>query len=648
MDTKRALLLAVVGSVLVCLMTALGALADQEPNDDLAGAETLPGGTVTGTLTYDVDETDCYKFTVSEGQTIAVTFKASTAGDFLYGSLVDWEEWSILDLESKGDVVASGTWHTSNETEEATWYFCVESDTEGGSYEFTITLTDQDDGGLGKDAGGGMEGADPIEPGTTVTGLLADDDEEDWYRFRAGEGDIISVSLTSDSDADFLYMDLVDWEDYTTFQLESKDSVVAEDSWYTARETTTVYWYLRVHMDTDMGEYDLALQVDHQNDAASQQEAPGDTATALELAPGTYTGHLEDEDEADVYKFQMGEGDYVHVTFSADTAGDFIYLGLVDWEDWGVWSLSSKDSVEDEGSYWTANETEVAWYYLVVEMDTEAGDYHLDFEVARQDDAGEGEDAPAEEAKGRILQAGAIDGWMGDADGADAYRIPVQAGWTVTVNLTNQASVAAEADIIGDTGVGTIQVITSKDGTVATWTGIIEIPTATDGYLYVLVRPGDATKWVPGAYHLEVTVVTTPADTEKPQIVMAKEPTKVEQGKAQTFTVTVTDNEAIDRVSLYFKIDDEVTWREMAMTADGTSWSATVPNNATMDAAKLEYVIVAWDAAGNSQTYGEWTSPKSMKVTEPPEDDPGFGALAAVVVLTILAAGLAGRRGRNE
>lgn len=634
---KRALLLAMAGLSLMCVMTAVGVLADQEPNDDYANAEVLPSATVKGRVTIDTDESDYYKFTVSEGQYITVTFKADTGRHFQYGILSDWDEWTIIELKSKDNVVDSGTYHTSNEMTEATWYFYVELDTESGHYEFTVTLTDQDDGGFGKDAGGAMEFSDDIATDVTVSGLLADADEEDWYRFSAGEGDIIKVTLTSDSDADFLYLDLVDWEDWTIFGLKSKDSVMAEDMWYTALETTTSYWYLRVHLDTDMGTYDLALQVDHQDDVDTGTDAPGDTATAIDHPPGAWSGHLEDEDEADCYKIAMGEGDRVHVTFSSSVAGDFLYLELRDWEGWTIWELGSKDSVQAEEWYWTANESDPTWFYMVVEMDTEPGDYQLAFDIDKQDDAGSGGDVPGTDAEGLILQAATYTSWMGDEDAADAYRIPVEAGWTVTVNLTNQGDVAATAGIIGDCGVAPFETITSKEGAVGSWEGIIDIPTAADGYLCVVVAPDDPSSWEPGAYTLEVAIVTIPADTEPPQIVMEKEPKKLEEGKAKSISITATDNEGIEDVTLYYRIDDEVVWNELAMTPDGDTYSATIPKDTSLDATEVEYVIVAWDTAGNNVTYGDWTTPKSMKVTEPPED-PGFGVLLAVAALAALAA----------
>ncbi len=97
-------------------------------------------------------------------------------------------------------------------------------------------------------------------------------------------------------------------------------------------------------------------------------------------------------------------------------------------------------------------------------------------------------------------------------------------------------------------------------------------------------------------------------------------------------------------MTLYYRIDDEVVWTELAMTADVDTWSATIPKDASLDAVRMEYVIVAWDTAGNNDTYGEWTSPKSMKVTQPEEEVPGFGVLVAVASLAVLAAGLTRRR----
>ena len=58
MEMKRALLLAMAGLSLMCVMTAVGVLADQEPNDDYANAEVLPSATVKGRVTIDTDESD--------------------------------------------------------------------------------------------------------------------------------------------------------------------------------------------------------------------------------------------------------------------------------------------------------------------------------------------------------------------------------------------------------------------------------------------------------------------------------------------------------------------------------------------------------------------------------------------------------------
>ena len=81
-----------------------------------------------------------------------------------------------------------------------TWRIGVESDyMERGDYTVRVDIADQNDAGSGGDAGDDREHAYHINPGIAYRGLVERDDRYDYYSFEAGAGQIIFLSLTSDS-----------------------------------------------------------------------------------------------------------------------------------------------------------------------------------------------------------------------------------------------------------------------------------------------------------------------------------------------------------------------------------------------------------------------------------------------------------------
>jgi hypothetical protein len=99
--------------------------------------------------------------------------------------------------------------------------------------------------------------------------------------------------------------------------------------------------------------------------------------------------------------------------------------------------------------------------------------------------------------------------------------------------------------------------------------------------------------------------------------------------------MTVTDNIGIKDVTLYFKIDDEVTWSTLNMTQDGSKWVATIPA-ATMKGKTLHYYVLARDTSNLGEFYGTDAVPRSLSIKE--AKSPGFGAAAAVAAAAMGAA----------
>jgi hypothetical protein len=70
----------------------------------------------------------------------------------------------------------------------------------GGPYEFEILSEQQNDAGLGKDAGDRIAEAVKITAGRAIAGELGGLDEEDWYSFSDREGNNILFTTAADGE----------------------------------------------------------------------------------------------------------------------------------------------------------------------------------------------------------------------------------------------------------------------------------------------------------------------------------------------------------------------------------------------------------------------------------------------------------------
>lgn len=141
-------------------------------------------------------------------------------------------------------------------------------------------------------------------------------------------------------------------------------------------------------------------------------------------------------------------------------------------------------------------------------------------------------------------------------------------------------------------------------------------------------------------------VAIEPADAVPPEV-HYKPPSSVVKGKDLTISVEATDNVGVVSVMAYFKIDDEITWHELALTQSGNVYKGTIPSS-DLQGSKFHYYIVAKDAAGGTGSYGTEASSKTLSI-KPKDEGPGFAAsTAAAAVLTIAAALAVTARGRRR
>jgi hypothetical protein len=153
--------------------------------------DNTPGRGRTGTLTTN-DPQDWYFFSVCEGQEVVITLSPASGFNFdLY--LIDKDETQIAASMNGGsdpEMITSTVGYTGY----LYLKFQYVSGTGVGDYEFTITMTTQNDAGSGNDASNVFATALSITPGSYF-GYLDRNDAYDFYKFYVESGNGISFSI---------------------------------------------------------------------------------------------------------------------------------------------------------------------------------------------------------------------------------------------------------------------------------------------------------------------------------------------------------------------------------------------------------------------------------------------------------------------
>jgi hypothetical protein len=161
------------------------AIFPNEQEDD------YPGRGRTGKLDS-YDDEDWYFFCVCVGQQIQITMTPPTNYNFDIG-LWDVDEVELATSTNSGSTMESIT-HTALYT--GRYYLRIHfiDGPDEGQYNFDVDLIGQNDAGTSTDAGDDFAGATIITEGT-YDGFLDMDDEEDWYKFTAANGQGIHFTL---------------------------------------------------------------------------------------------------------------------------------------------------------------------------------------------------------------------------------------------------------------------------------------------------------------------------------------------------------------------------------------------------------------------------------------------------------------------
>ncbi|MCK4579911.1 MAG: PPC domain-containing protein, partial [Dehalococcoidia bacterium] len=168
-----------------------------------------------------------------------------------------------------------------------------------------------------------------------------------------------------------------------------------------------------------------------QNDAGSGQDASNEGEGAYLLTPGTFTGFLDRVDRYDWYKIDLEQGQILSIDFTAPETAMFslhLYRGTS-----STYHASLQRVVGQTNTIQYAAGHRETCYIEVARIS--GGEYELNINVKNQNDASSGQDASNEREGAYPLTPGTFTGFLEYADDEDWYKIDLERGAIVSVNL---------------------------------------------------------------------------------------------------------------------------------------------------------------------------------------------------------------------
>lgn len=402
---RRVLVLLIVLSTgLVLFAPATTATAktppEEEPNDSPETATGIESGTtVTGEISARDDE-DWFAFEAEAGESANLTGEIGP-GPGIFFKLTDGDGNVIATVRGSDQTVSSG--FTVTETD--TYYLRVHHWTGDGSAEYsfeieTFRTTD-------REPNEGPDSATAISVEETISDVIPNRHDEDWYAFEAEAGETINVSADIGPGAGLKFR-VVDPDRNRVGGTRGSNTTVVGG--VTAKQSGT--YYLQVPHWTGSGSTDYSFEI--RTDRTSENEPNENRTIATQL---TLNASVEDTislGDTDWYAFDLEEGDSISVRGTVSSAGgnNFNIRGPED-------NILNGTQVGDGSFRIDATAPGNGTHYLTVSQSSAPGaDYTLDVRTngtaSQSDENGQGD--PDESGDG---------GAESDADDGDSGGLPV-------------------------------------------------------------------------------------------------------------------------------------------------------------------------------------------------------------------------------
>jgi len=289
-------------------------------------ALTITPGSYNGTVTSGNDDVDLYRFTAGKGDVINISFIYDDEGDHLILKFYGTDKYEKETITSDGSTVYI-RFLTSFEDDRDWFYIGIEAYS-SGNYTFSLTLSDQNDGGSGGDAPETTDSDLPTIIPSTFTGTAGDMDVTDYYNLSVSPGDIIRLVVNA-TGADLKVSLLNETSTLKGFYNVEKDtsfSIRYVVDW-SLRGTS---WILGI---VDADRYEIVFSITPQDDGGSGTDAPGqpyiDYGMVTDLTAGDYGGYVDvNNDMEDFYRIEARANKTLFIVVDPEESTNTLTAGL--------------------------------------------------------------------------------------------------------------------------------------------------------------------------------------------------------------------------------------------------------------------------------------------------------------------------------
>jgi hypothetical protein len=443
------------------------------------------GGEYTHTAPADATGPIMFTFDVPPGSIVQVdaTAAAANRGQVSLGTATPSGLNLRVDLRP-GQSGSTRPWITSDQGG-GRWVLEINA-APGDSVTFSVNAPLQADGGGSGDAGGHAGTAAPIALGERLSGLLGDEDREDWYAVPLAGGDVVSVTLEVPPDERGSTTATLVYNGRPLRSIQANPGGTASMTQLFAQDqlgTAQVQF-------AGTGVYEFTVEAGPQRDGGTEGDAGSDLATAKRIEFGLVEGIIGGEDREDWYVFSLPLDAVIRM--EASIAPDFEGTARVDLIHNGKELIreSMGAGASRDFLYAIVNAADENLYLRVANG---AGSYTVTIAATTQPDGDGTGDAPSERGLAKEVQpSGSFNGIVNNrlsVDPHDWYRFQAVQTGTLVLELTVDAEANSQVRLLvyeGTRGVGDITVQPGTSNAVT-----LEV-TAGATYEFQLQSPGQA------------------------------------------------------------------------------------------------------------------------------------------------------------